>query len=164
MGIQQRITNCLWFDKQAEEAAIFYTNIFKNSNILSVERYGKEGFEHHQMPEGTAMSVSFRLDGQDFLALNGGPEFEFNEAISMVIACENQTEIDHFWNSLTEGGQERMCGWLIDRYGVSWQVVPDNFKHYLSHPNPEIASKMRQSLFSMKKIDLNILDEIGKNA
>lgn len=164
MSISQRISNCLWFDRQAEEAVKFYTSIFMNSEILSIDRYGKEGFEHHQMPEGTAMSVSFKLDGISFLALNGGPHFEFNEAISMVIACENQEEIDHFWNTLTEGGQESMCGWLKDRYGVSWQVVPSNFKQYLSHPNPAIASKMRQAMFSMKKIDLNVLMDIGKNA
>ena len=164
MPITQRISNCLWFDKQAEEAANFYTSIFMNSEILSIDRYGKEGFEHHQMPEGTAMSVSFKLDGIQFLALNGGPHFEFNEAISMVIACENQEEIDHFWNALTRGGQESMCGWLKDQFGVSWQVVPHNFKQYLSHQNPAIASKMRQAMFTMKKIDLNLLREIGKNA
>jgi predicted 3-demethylubiquinone-9 3-methyltransferase (glyoxalase superfamily) len=164
LSIQQRITNCLWFDKQAEEAAMLYTNIFKNSEILSIDRYGKEGFEQHKMPEGTAMTVSFKLDGQNFLALNGGPHFEFNEAISMIITCDNQDEIDHFWNALTNGGQERLCGWLNDRYGVSWQVIPGNFKHYLSHPNPEIAIKLRESLFSMTKIDLHRLNAISINA
>src|SRR3989454_5670705 len=120
------ITPCLWFDDQAEEAAKFYTGIFRNSRIVTMARYGKEGYEVHQRPAGTVMTVEFELDGQPFTALNGGPAFKFNEAISFQINCETQEEVDHHWNSLSEGGDERaqQCGWLKDKFGLSWQVVP----------------------------------------
>src|SRR5665213_3352443 len=110
----KQITPCLWFDKEAEEAAMLYVSIFKNSKITSVSRYGKEGFEFHHMPEGTALTVAFQLDGQSFTALNGGPIFKFNEAISFQVSCETQAEIDHFWEKLSEGGSEGQCGWLKD--------------------------------------------------
>ena len=120
----QEMTICLWYDSEAEEAAKFYTSIFKDSEIGEISRFGKEGFEHHGKPEGTAMTVSFKLNKMNFIALNGGPMFKFNEAISVMIHCDTQDEIDHYWFSLTEGGEEGPCGWLKDKYGVSWQIVP----------------------------------------
>ncbi len=118
------ITPCLWFDTQAEDAANFYVSIFSNSKIGNISRYGKEGFEFHRKPAGTVLTVSFELDGQPFTALNAGPQFKFNESISFQISCETQEEIDHYWGRLTEGGEESSCGWLKDKYGVSWQVNP----------------------------------------
>lgn len=160
-----QISNCLWFENNAETAALFYTSIFPNSNISSVQRFGKEGFEHHQMPEGTAMAVSFTLNKQTFMALNGRPtSAPFTEAISLVITCQNQEEIDHYWNALLEDGKASMCGWLKDKFGVSWQVVPHNLGQYLQHPQPEIAAKLRQAMFGMQKIDLDIFQQISTNA
>jgi predicted 3-demethylubiquinone-9 3-methyltransferase (glyoxalase superfamily) len=126
MATMQKITSNLWFDRQAEEAVNFYTSIFKNSRIVRVGRYGKEGHEQHQMPEGTVMTIEFELEGQRFVPLNGGPIFTFNEAVSFVVNCENQEKVDHYWNALTAGGEPKaqMCGWLKDKYGLSWQVVP----------------------------------------
>ena len=124
-GTKQRISNCLWFDTEAEEAAKLYTSIFKNSSINNVARYVKEGQEIHHKPEGSVMTVTFTLDGQEFMALNGGPIFKFNEAISLMIDAETQEEIDYYWEKLTaNGGQEGPCGWLKDKFGLSWQVVP----------------------------------------
>lgn len=122
----KRITPCLWFDSEAEEAARFYTSIFRNSRIGRVARYGKAGHEIHGRPEGSVMTVEFELDGQPFTALNGGPVFEFNEAISLQVYCETQEELDYYWAKLSEGGDEKaqQCGWLKDKYGVSWQIVP----------------------------------------
>src|SRR6185503_1285793 len=121
----KKITPCLWFDKEAEDAAKFYTSIFKNSRIKSVSRYGKEGFETHGMKAGTVMTVEFELDGQSFVGLNGGPLFKFTEAVSFQVPCETQEEIDYFWSKLTAGGgSEGPCGWLKDKYGLSWQVIP----------------------------------------
>ncbi|MDQ2719662.1 MAG: VOC family protein [Bacteroidota bacterium] len=151
----QKMTLCLWFDNQAEEAAKFYTSIFKNSKIGSVSRYGKEGYEFHKKPEGTAMVVSFKLNDLDFMALNGGPQFKFTEAISIVVNCENQEEIDHYWNKLTEGGQEDNCGWLKDKYGVSWQIVPSILGKLMS--NPEKSGKVMQAFLKMKKFDIEKL-------
>ena len=119
-----QITPCLWFENQAEEAASFYTSVFKNSKIENVSRYGKEGFEIHGQKEGTVLTVSFQINGQTFTALNGGPIFKFNEAISFQVYCETQEEIDSYWNKLSEGGQEGQCGWLKDKFGVSWQIIP----------------------------------------
>ena len=123
-SINQRITNCLWFDSDAEEAVAFYTSIFPNSKIGAISRYGKEGFEFHQKPEGSVMTISFTLDGQQFLGLNGGPKYKFNEAMSLMIGCENQEEVDHYTNKLSEGGNLSYGGWLKDKYGVWWQVIP----------------------------------------
>lgn len=165
MSLSNNISNCLWFEKDAEAAANFYTGIFPHSEIASIQRFGKEGFEHHQMPEGTAMAVSFKLNGQNFMALNGRPvSFQFTEAISLVITCEDQTEIDHYWNALVEGGKASMCGWLKDQFGVSWQIVPKNLGQYLNHPNAETASKLRQAMFGMQKFDLTIFESISTNA
>jgi len=121
------ITPCLWFDNQAEEAALFYTSIFRNSKILNVSRYGKEGFEHHGQKEGTVMTVSFLINDQPFMALNGGSLFKFSEAISFQYFCDTQEEIDDCWGKLTIDGQEIQCGWLKDKYGVSWQIIPSIF-------------------------------------
>jgi predicted 3-demethylubiquinone-9 3-methyltransferase (glyoxalase superfamily) len=151
----QKMTICLWFDDQAEEAAKFYTSIFKNSEIGKISRYGKEGFEVHRKPEGTALVVSFRLNELDFMALNGGPQFKFNESISIVVNCETQDEIDHFWNKLTEGGREDQCGWLKDKYGVSWQIVPSILAKLMS--NPEKSDKVMKAFLPMKKLEIEKL-------
>jgi predicted 3-demethylubiquinone-9 3-methyltransferase (glyoxalase superfamily) len=131
-----KITPCLWFDTQGEEAVTFYTTVFSavfsNSRILDVARYGAAG----PRPEGSVMTVTFELDGQRFVALNGGPEFTFNEAISFQVSCQTQEEVDHFWSTLSEGGQEGPCGWLKDRYGVSWQIIPTALAELLSDPDP----------------------------
>jgi predicted 3-demethylubiquinone-9 3-methyltransferase (glyoxalase superfamily) len=150
----QKITPNLWFENQAEEAAEFYTSIFKNSRITGVSRYGEAG----PRPAGSVMVVEFELDGQQFLALNGGPEFQFTEAISFVINCESQEEVDYMWERLTDGGEESMCGWLKDRFGVSWQVVPTALHALLSEPDPEKASRIMEAFFQMRRIDLPRLE------
>lgn len=150
----QKITPNLWFEDQAEEAAEFYTSVFKNSRITDVSRYGEAG----PRPAGSVMVVEFELDGQQFLALNGGPEFQFTEAISFVINCESQEEVDYMWERLTDGGEESMCGWLKDRYGVSWQVVPTALHALLSEPDPEKASRIMEAFFQMRRIDLPRLE------
>jgi predicted 3-demethylubiquinone-9 3-methyltransferase (glyoxalase superfamily) len=155
----QLITPFLWFDGQAEEAAKFYTSIFDDSRIVTVVRYGKEGAKAAGRPEGTAMTVAFQLAGQDFTALNGGPHFHFTEAISFVVHCETQAEVDRYWNSLSEGGDEKaqQCGWLKDRYGLSWQIVPKQLPEFLNHPDPQKASRAMQAMLQMKKLDLEAL-------
>ena len=151
----QKITPCLWFDTQAEEAATFYTSIFKNSRIREVARYGEAG----PGPEGSVMTVSFELDGQEFVALNGGPEFTFNEAISFQVSCETQDEVDEFWSRLSEGGEEGPCGWLKDRYGVSWQIIPTRLTELLSDPDPERSQRAMGAMLGMKKIDIATLEK-----
>lgn len=155
----QRITPCLWFDDQAEEAVGFYTAIFKNSKIGTIARYGEAGHEIHGKPAGSVMTVAFELDGQTFTALNGGPDFKFNEAISLQINCETQEEVDYYWEKLTEGGDEKaqQCGWLKDRYGVSWQVVPKALIEMLTAPDYEKSQKAMEALLQMKKIDIEKL-------
>jgi predicted 3-demethylubiquinone-9 3-methyltransferase (glyoxalase superfamily) len=155
----QRIAPCLWFDDQAEEAAEFYTAIFKNSRIGPVSRYGEAGREVHGKPSGTVMAVAFELDGQTFTALNGGPIFRFNEAISLQVNCETQEEVDHYWDKLSEGGDEKaqQCGWLKDKYGVSWQVVPRVLVEMISDPDPEKSGRVMQAMLQMKKIDIDAL-------
>ena len=155
--IKQRITNCLWFDSQAEDAAKFYTSIFKNSSIGAISRYGQEGFDFHKQAPGTAMVVNFQLDGQDFMALNGGPVFKFNEAISLVINCESQEEIDYYWEKLTDGGEEGNCGWLKDKYGLSWQVAPAELGEMMTHPDQERTQRVTRAFLQMKKFDLEKL-------
>jgi predicted 3-demethylubiquinone-9 3-methyltransferase (glyoxalase superfamily) len=154
-----RITPCLWFDTQAEEAVKFYTSIFSNSRITSTTRYDSASASASGRPEGSVMTLAFELDGQPFTALNGGPHFRFNEAISLVVNCETQAEVDHFWSRLSEGGDEKaqQCGWLKDRFGVSWQVVPTMLPHLLSHPDPARARKATEALLRMKKLDLEAL-------
>jgi predicted 3-demethylubiquinone-9 3-methyltransferase (glyoxalase superfamily) len=157
----QKITPFLWFDNQAEEAAGFYTAIFKNSRIVNVTRYGGEGQEIHGRQEGSVMTVEFELDGQQFIALNGGPVFTFNEAVSFQILCETQEEVDHYWNRLTEGGDEKaqQCGWLKDKYGLSWQVVPSELNELLQDPDKEKANRVMRAMLQMKKLDIGALRE-----
>jgi predicted 3-demethylubiquinone-9 3-methyltransferase (glyoxalase superfamily) len=150
-----KLTPCLWFDTQGEEAAEFYTSVFANSRILDVSRYGEAG----PRPAGTVMTVSFELDGQKFLALNGGPEFVFNEAISFQIDCRTQEEVDHYWDRLGEGGEAGPCGWLKDRYGVSWQVVPSRLSELLGDPDPETSQRVMGAMLQMGKLDIAALED-----
>jgi predicted 3-demethylubiquinone-9 3-methyltransferase (glyoxalase superfamily) len=149
----QKITTYLWYDNQAEEAAVFYTSIFKNSKVLEVNRYG----DGAPMPAGTAMTVRFELDGQEFIALNGGPHFKFNEAISLYVDCEDQAAVDYFWDRLVDGGEPSQCGWLKDRYGLSWQIIPRELPSLLFDPDPEKAQRATQAMFTMTKIDVDAL-------
>ncbi len=158
--ITQRITNCLWFDTEAEEAAQMYTSIFENSGIGPITRFGKEGFEFHRKPEGAVMTVAFTLDGQEFLGLNGGPDFKFNEAMSLIVNCEDQAAIDHYWYKLSEGGVEGQCGWLKDKFGVSWQVVPASWMEMMNNPDKTRTKRVMEKLFQMKKFDLAILQQV----
>jgi predicted 3-demethylubiquinone-9 3-methyltransferase (glyoxalase superfamily) len=155
----KRITPCLWFDDQAEEAAGFYASVFKNSKIGKISRYGKEGFEVHGRKEGTVMTVEFEIEGQKFVALNGGPHFKFNEAVSFQIHCETQQEIDFFWSKLSEGGREQPCGWLKDKFGLSWQVIPDALPRMLMDENSEKSQRVMKSMLQMRKIDLAALKQ-----
>ena len=148
--MMQRITPCLWFDTEGEEAATFYTSVFKNSRILSVTRYGEAG----PRPAGLVLTVTFELDGQEFVALNGGPEFTFNEAVSLQVRCDSQAEVDEYWVRLTEGGQEGPCGWLKDKYGVSWQVVPTELTGLLNDPDADKAQRAMKAMLQMSKIDI----------
>ena len=154
---KHQITPCLWFDTQAEEAAKFYVSIFKNSKIGRVSRYGKAGQEVHGKKPGSVMVAEFELDGQPFVALNGGPQFKFTEAVSFQIPCDTQDEIDHFWNALSKGGQEGPCGWLKDKYGLSWQVVPTVLPQMLMDPDAEKSARVMNAFLKMKKFDLETL-------
>jgi len=161
----QKIAPCLWFDRQAEEAAQFYTGLFPDSGIDEVTRYGEEGFEVHGMPAGTALTVAFRLAGRDFTALNGGPHFTFSEAISLVVRCETQAEVDHYWDGLLAGGgAEGRCGWLKDRYGLSWQVVPNALPRLLADPDPAKAGRVMQAMLQMTRLDLPTLQRAYEGA
>ena len=156
MSIAQTIAPCLWFDNQAEEAAKYYTGIFKNSKILEISRYGEAGKEIHRRPPGSVMVVSFELDGQRFTALNGGPRFTFNEAISFQVYCDTQEQIDYHWEKLSQGGDPKaqQCGWLKDKYGLSWQVVPRILTELVKDPKSEKAQRAMTALLQMKKIDI----------
>ena len=156
MQIKQRIVPCLWFDSEAEQAAEFYTSIFKNSRITDISRFGEAGFEVHQKPAGSVMTVEFELDGQTFTALNGGPVFTFNEAVSLQIYCDSQEEVDYYWDKLTEGGDPRaqQCGWLKDKFGLSWQVVPVELTKLVSDPDKEKSERAMSAMLQMKKIDI----------
>jgi predicted 3-demethylubiquinone-9 3-methyltransferase (glyoxalase superfamily) len=147
----QKITPCLWFDTQGEEAATFYTAAFPNSRIVDVSRYGSAG----PRPEGTVMTVDFELDGQQFVALNGGPEFTFNEAISFQVSCETQEEVDRYWDTLSEGGEQGPCGWLKDKYGVSWQIVPTALPRLLADPDRERSQRVMSAMLQMGKIEID---------
>ena len=155
--MKNQLTTCLWFDDQAEEAAKYYTAIFKDSQIEGISRYSKEGFDLHGKPEGSVMTVQFRINGQSFTALNGGPQFRFTEAVSFQIPCENQEEIDYYWSRLTDGGEEGPCGWLKDRFGVSWQVVPVVLSELLS--DPARAERVTKAFLRMKKFDIEKLKQ-----
>ena len=145
-----KITPCLWFDTQAEDAANFYTGIFPNSRVVDVSHYGSAG----PRPEGMVMVVDFELEGQPFIALNGGPEFTFNEAISFQVNCESQDEVDDYWTKLTDGGQEVACGWLKDRFGVSWQIVPTVLDELVRDPDPERSQRAMKAMLGMTKLDI----------
>ena len=149
----QKITPCLWFDTEGEEAARFYTSVFPNSRIVDIARYGSAG----PRPEGTVMTVSFELDGQSFVALNGGPEFTFNEAISFQVSCKTQDEVDAFWSKLSEGGEEGPCGWLKDRFGLSWQIVPTVLPELLTDPDREKSQRVMKAMLQMGKIEIEPL-------
>jgi len=146
----QKIRPCLWFDTESEEAATFYTSLFKDSRILDVARFGEAG----PRPEGTVMTVIFELEGQEFMALNGGPEFSFNEAVSFQVACETQEEVDAFWSRLSDRGEEGQCGWLKDQYGVSWQIIPTALGELLGDPDPERSQRAMTAMLGMQKIDI----------
>jgi predicted 3-demethylubiquinone-9 3-methyltransferase (glyoxalase superfamily) len=146
-------TTCLWFDGQAEEAANYYTSIFPNSKLGRIGRYTEAG----PGPAGSVLAVEFELNGQKFVGLNGGPEFKFTEAISFQIHCEDQDEVDHYWDKLTAEGEESVCGWLKDKYGISWQVIPDGLVDMLGDPDPEKARRTTEALFSMRKLDIAAL-------
>ncbi len=149
----QKITTFLWFDQQAEEAMNLYVSLFKNSKVLSVSRYPEGG----PMPAGTLMTATFQLDGQEFMALNGGPEFKFTEAVSLFVTCETQAEVDHFWDHLSEGGEKSRCGWLKDRFGLSWQIVPTALGELMGDPNPRKAQNVMQAMLQMDKLDIAAL-------
>ena len=154
MHVSQKITPCLWFDDQAEVAAVFYTGIFKNSRIVEIARYGEVGQEVHGRKPGSVMTVAFELEGQAFTALNGGPQFKFNEAISFQIDCTTQEEVDHYWEKLGEGGDAKaqQCGWLKDKYGVSWQVVPTVLIELITDPDHAKSQRVMAAMMRMKKI------------
>lgn len=148
---------CLWFTNEAEEAAKFYTSIFKDGKMGRIARYTKEGFEHHGQPEGSIMTVEFEINGQKFLGLNGGPVFKFTEAISLVVNCDTQEEIDYYWSKLTEGGEEVQCGWLKDKYGLSWQIAPAMIAEMMTDSDQARTARVMKEIFKMKKLDLKTL-------
>ena len=156
MSVTHRIAPCLWFDDQAEDAARFYVDIFPNSRIVTIVRYGKAGHEVHHRPAGSVMTVDFELDGSALTALNGGPVFTFNEAVSLQINCETQEEVDYYWDRLTSGGDPaaQQCGWLKDRFGLSWQVVPVGMVEMLRNPDAPGAERAMEAMLQMKKIDI----------
>jgi len=151
----EKIATCLWFDTQAEEAARFYTSLFDDSKILEVSYYTEAG----PGEPGSVLTVRFQLAGQPFLALNGGPQFQFNEAVSLYVECEDQAEVDRLWAALTEGGEESWCGWLKDRYGVSWQIIPKIMPRLLNDPDREKAARVMQTMLKMHKIDIQALQD-----
>jgi predicted 3-demethylubiquinone-9 3-methyltransferase (glyoxalase superfamily) len=153
--MQGQIIPNLWFDTQAEEAAAFYTSVFENSRIVNVTHYTDAG----PRPAGTVMTVEFELNGQRFVGINGGPQFTFDEAVSFQITCEDQDEIDRYWEQLTEGGEEGPCGWLKDRFGLSWQVVPSGMDELFADPDPGRAQRAMQAMLGMRKLDIAALDE-----
>lgn len=148
---------CLWFDQEAEQAAQFYCGIFQDSAMGAISRYGKEGFEFHGKPEGTAMTVAFRLNGMNFMALNGGPVYKINEAISIVVSCNSQEEIDHYWQGLGNGGVALNCGWMKDRYGLCWQIVPAVLEELMTDQDPAKVQRVTQAFMQMKKFDIAAL-------
>ena len=156
-----KITPFLWFDNQAEAAAKYYVSIFRNSKIRNITRYGKEGFDVHKIPEGTVMTVEFELEGEPFTALNGGPAFKFSEAISFQVYCDSQEENDHYWQKLSEGGDEKaqQCGWLKDKFGVSWQIIPNELGKYINGTDPVKSQRAMKAMLQMKQIDIHKIEE-----
>src|SRR5213596_918862 len=151
----QKITPFLWFDDKAEEAARFYTSIFKNSKIGNINHYGKEGYEIHRRPARTVMTVEFQIEGKEFIALHGGPQFKFTEAVSFSVECRTQGKVDELWEKLTDGGEEGACGWLKDKYGLSWQINPTILGEMLQDSNPEKSKRVMEAMLKMKKIDIH---------
>ena len=158
----QRITSFLWFDNQAEEAVKFYTSIFKNSKIMDTTRYGEEGPKVSGRPKGSVMTIKFQLDGQEFIALNGGPHFKFTEAVSFVVNCKTQAEVDYFWKKLSAGGKEVQCGWLKDKYGLSWQIVPTILGELLSGKDRVKSQRVMEAMLQMVKLDIDKLKQAAK--
>jgi len=156
----RKVTPCLWFDTEGEDAANFYTSVFPNSKILEVARYGSAG----PRPEGTVMTVNFELDGHEFVALNGGPDFTFSEAVSFQVNCESQEEVDTYWSKLSEGGEEGPCGWLKDKFGLSWQIVPARLPELLSDPDREKSQRVMAAMLNMKKIEIDALEKAAAEA
>ncbi len=154
----KKLTPCLWFDTQAEEAAKFYVSVFKNSKITSISRFPDAGQDVHGKPAGSVMVVAFEIDGQPFTALNGGPQFKFDEAVSFQVACDNQEEIDYFWSKLSEGGQEGPCGWLKDKFGLSWQVFPSALPKWLMDPDKARPARVMNAFMKMKKLDIAAIE------
>jgi predicted 3-demethylubiquinone-9 3-methyltransferase (glyoxalase superfamily) len=152
--MKDKLVTCLWFDTQGEDAANFYTALFPNSKLGTITRYGSAG----PRPEGTVMTVGFELMGQEFVALNGGPEFTFNEAVSFQVLCDSQEEVDRYWETLSEGGEQGPCGWLRDRFGVSWQVVPTALPRLLGDPDREKSQRVMQAMMGMKKLEIDELE------
>lgn len=161
MATMQKITSNLWFDSEAEQAAKYYVSIFKNAKISKISYYGKAGFEIHKRPAGSVMTVEFILEGQKFVALNGGPHFTFNEAISFIVNCETQDEIDYYWNKLSEGGDKKsqQCGWLKDRFGLSWQIVPTIMEEMFTDSDSKKSEAVMNAMLKMKKLDIKKLEE-----
>jgi predicted 3-demethylubiquinone-9 3-methyltransferase (glyoxalase superfamily) len=155
-----KITPWLWFDTEGEDAAEFYTSVFPNSKITEVTRYGSAG----PRPEGTVMTVAFELDGQELAALNGGPDFKFNEAVSFLVSCKDQEEVDWYWNKLSEGGQPGPCGWLKDRFGLAWQIIPTALDKLLGEPDREKAQRVMQAMLGMGKIEIEGLERAAAQA
>jgi predicted 3-demethylubiquinone-9 3-methyltransferase (glyoxalase superfamily) len=160
MATLNQIVPCLWFDKEAEEAARFYCSVFKNSELGAITRYTKEGFEIHNKPKGSVMTVTFYLQGQEFTALNGGPIFRFNEAVSFEVRCKDQAEIDYYWEKLGQGGDPKaqQCGWLKDKYGLSWQVVSDDWVDLIIKATPAQRERLMKAMLQMKKFDTAALE------
>ena len=154
----KRITPCLWFDGNAEEAAGLYVSIFKNAKITEISRYGDAG----PLPKGTVLTVAFELDGQPFTALNGGPQYKFTEAVSFQISCETQEEVDHYWDKLVAGGSEQPCGWLKDKFGLSWQVVPNRLIELIQSPDAAKSQHVMEAMFKMKKIDIAMIEAAAR--
>jgi predicted 3-demethylubiquinone-9 3-methyltransferase (glyoxalase superfamily) len=158
--MMSNLTPCLWFDTQGEEAAEFYTSVFPKSKINHIARYGSAG----PRPEGTAMTVDFELDGQKFVALNGGPQFTFNEAISYQVSCKDQDEVDYYWSKLAEGGEEGPCGWLKDKFGLSWQIIPEALPRLLEDPDKEKSQRVMAAMLEMGKIEVEGLERAAAAA
>jgi predicted 3-demethylubiquinone-9 3-methyltransferase (glyoxalase superfamily) len=159
MATMQKITANLWFNTEAEDAAKFYTSVFKNSRVGKISRYGKEGFETHKQPEGSVMTIQFYLEEQEFTALNGGPHFKFNESVSFIVNCNSQEEVDYYWEKLKDGGDEnaQICGWLKDKFGLSWQIVPIILSEMLADPDPKKSQPVMKALLEMRKLDIELL-------
>ena len=153
----QKITPCLWFESQAEEAVSFYLSVFKDSKITDIERYNHESAKASGQEAGSVMTIIFTLNGNEFMALNGGPVFKFTPAISFMVSCENQEEVNWFWDMLSEGGEEQQCGWLTDKYGVSWQIVPIALAELMGKNDPKKSENLMKALIEMKKIDIDVL-------